>query len=140
MKKTLVQNVTPLKARLKYTVTKQCKIRPAQSQVQNTTFSLSPKYMIDIKKSLKYNLERYKDFLCKIRLLMDWCKIHSKFSLEQNTRNKEKISPKSKKYFGAKNTLQIGQSKIYDFSQLKIHGSKYTVYNTWTSGKACILS
>ena len=48
MKKTLVQNVTPLKVRLKYTVTKYCKIQPTESQVQNTKFS--PKYMIDGKK------------------------------------------------------------------------------------------
>ena len=58
-------------------------------------------------------------------LLMNWCKIHSKFSLEQNTRNKEKISPKSKKYFVQKTLYKLGSPK-YMISV----SSKYMVQNT----------
>ena len=132
MKKTLVKNATPQEARQKYMVLKQYKIQPSKSQVQNTKVALSSKYMIEAKNSQKCNLDRHRNFLAQntlVRHFLNQCKIHQKNSLAQNTRNKKKISQKSNKKFGVKNTLQIIQSKIHYSNQCKIHPPKLLVYS-----------
>ena len=147
MKKTLVKNASPQKARQKYMVSKQCKMQPAQSQVQNTKFALSQKYMIEAKKQSKMQSRQTFKFLVqntRAGLFINQCKIHIKFSLVQNTRNKIKISQKYKKILwckkhstsypgkntlfqvSVKSTLPNCQSKVMPFTLLVQSHALYT--------------
>ena len=122
-------------------------MQPAQSQVQNTKFALSQKYMIEAKKQSKMQSRQTFKFLVqntRAGLFMNQCKIHIKFSLVQSTRNKIKISQKYKKILwckkhstsypgkntlfqvSVKSTLPNCQSKVMPFTLLVQSHALYT--------------
>ena len=147
MKKTLVKNATPQNARQKYMVSEQCKMQPAYSQVQNTKSAPSPKYIIEAENQSKMQSRQTFQFLVQNTWagpFMNQCKIHRKFSLVQNRRNKEKISQKYKRILwckkhstsypgkntlfqvSVKSTLPNCQSKVMPFTLLVQSHALYT--------------